>query len=101
MAGRGGVSQRPNGIPREKVCQFKLVLLGEREGREREGGKESRCEMEGGRNGRKEGKVEEGIDDMLVEEWMCVCIHLCVSKSHYAGSIPLLIRTRSLPSFPR
>ena len=31
MAGRGGggAAQRPNGIPREKVCQFKLVLLGE------------------------------------------------------------------------
>ena len=31
MAARGGsgMAQRPNGIPREKVCQFKLVLLGE------------------------------------------------------------------------
>ncbi|CAI8049753.1 Ras-related protein Rab-5C [Geodia barretti] len=30
MAARGGgAAQRPNGIPREKVCQFKLVLLGE------------------------------------------------------------------------
>ena len=31
MAARGGgagPAQRPNGIPREKVCQFKLVLLG-------------------------------------------------------------------------
>ena len=28
MAGRGGPVQRPNGIPREKICQFKLVLLG-------------------------------------------------------------------------
>lgn len=30
MAARGGAgtAQRPNGIPREKVCQFKLVLLG-------------------------------------------------------------------------
>lgn len=27
--GGGGTPQRPNGIPREKVCQFKLVLLGE------------------------------------------------------------------------
>jgi Ras-related protein Rab-5B/Ras-related protein Rab-5C len=29
MATRGGAVQRPNGIPREKICQFKLVLLGE------------------------------------------------------------------------
>ena len=32
MAARGGAgtAQRPNGIPREKVCQFKLVLLGKK-----------------------------------------------------------------------
>lgn len=29
MANRQGAVQRPNGIPREKICQFKLVLLGE------------------------------------------------------------------------
>ena len=29
MASRPGTVQRPNGIPREKICQFKLVLLGE------------------------------------------------------------------------
>lgn len=29
MANRHGAVQRPNGIPREKICQFKLVLLGE------------------------------------------------------------------------
>ncbi|XP_003387703.1 PREDICTED: ras-related protein Rab-5C-like [Amphimedon queenslandica] len=29
MAARPGAVQRPNGIPREKICQFKLVLLGE------------------------------------------------------------------------
>lgn len=29
MASRPGAVQRPNGIPREKICQFKLVLLGE------------------------------------------------------------------------
>lgn len=28
MANRGGV-QRPNGTPQGKICQFKLVLLGE------------------------------------------------------------------------
>ena len=28
MASRSGAVQRPNGIPREKICQFKLVLLG-------------------------------------------------------------------------
>ena len=42
MATRGGTgtAQRPNGIPREKVCQFKLVLLG-KSGEER-GGKRRR-----------------------------------------------------------
>lgn len=29
MAARPGTVQRANGIPREKICQFKLVLLGE------------------------------------------------------------------------
>jgi hypothetical protein len=29
MAARPGTNQRTNGIPREKICQFKLVLLGE------------------------------------------------------------------------
>ena len=29
MAARPGANQRTNGIPREKICQFKLVLLGE------------------------------------------------------------------------
>ena len=28
MAARPGTNQRTNGIPREKICQFKLVLLG-------------------------------------------------------------------------
>ena len=37
------MGQRPNGIPREKVCQFKLVLLGEWKGeRGREGGRKGR-----------------------------------------------------------
>ncbi|KAH7966948.1 hypothetical protein HPB49_020866 [Dermacentor silvarum] len=29
MAGRGAAAQRPNGAPQGKICQFKLVLLGE------------------------------------------------------------------------
>ena len=47
MATRGGTgtAQRPNGIPREKVCQFKLVLLG-KSGEER-GGKRRRQWMKG------------------------------------------------------
>ena len=28
MAARPG--QRPNGVPRDKICQFKLVLLGKK-----------------------------------------------------------------------
>ena len=51
MAARGGTPQRPNGIPREKVCQFKLVLLGEAEG-----GKGGRERRGGGR-----GREDEGV----------------------------------------
>ena len=29
MAARGGSAQRPNGAGQGKICQFKLVLLGE------------------------------------------------------------------------
>lgn len=29
MAARGGAAQRPNGASQGKICQFKLVLLGE------------------------------------------------------------------------
>lgn len=29
MAGRGTTAQRPNGAAQGKICQFKLVLLGE------------------------------------------------------------------------
>ena len=64
MAARGGGAQRSNVIPREKVFQFKLVLVGEgkgeREGEKMEGRREKKRRKKGRRRkeGRKEGRRE-------------------------------------------
>lgn len=60
MAARGGGAQRSNVIPREKVFQFKLVLVGEGKG-EREGEKmEGRRERKGRKKGRRRKEGKEG-----------------------------------------
>lgn len=51
MAARGGGAQRSNVIPREKLLQFKLVLVGEGKG---ERGR--REEEDRGREGAREGE---------------------------------------------
>ena len=66
MAARGGGAQRSNVIPREKLFQFKLVLVGE--GKGREGG--GRRRREGGTEVERGYLTEAGEATKLALQWL-------------------------------